>query len=77
MTDKKPNNPPAFPRPISHDATPIQQDGMTLRDYFAGQVIGTLIANNFKYSENYYPGEQRVEVAYQIADLMLKERDKA
>jgi hypothetical protein len=57
---------PAFPRPYA--------DGMSLRDYFAGQALaGTLAAEpedeafDYKYS---------AVAAYKYADAMLAEREK-
>ena len=44
-------------------------DGMTLRDYFAGQAMVTRLEN---YSESW---KELAESAYQIADAMLTERD--
>lgn len=58
---------------------------MTLRDYFAGQVINNCIMENrenapieIQYSSNqisrFY--SYRAEAAYKMADAMLKERNK-
>ena len=51
------------------------QDGMDLRDYFASQVIAGFLANN---KTDYYKNipELMVKLAYEMADLMMKEREK-
>lgn len=63
-----PNNPPAFP--ITPDLSGDYCPGMTLRDYFAGQVI----AGSFNLSQEHtkYISER----AYEIADALLAEREK-
>ena len=59
-------NPMAFPRP-GFDKPARMQDGMTLRDYFAGQVVGGLITRPT------YKGTaaEAATLAYAIADAML------
>jgi len=51
---------------IVHD-----QGGMTLRDYFAGQVIASV--------KGWHPADKRgksaATIAYEIADAMLRERE--
>lgn len=67
----KPVNPPAFPFSIE-DTRGIKYNnhtGMTLRDYFAGQVLIGLI--NVEESP-----EITSKIAYKVADGMLKEREK-
>lgn len=71
---------PAFPRPLSTFTAPddsnytaIEQEGMTLRDYFAGQALVGLVAN--RDPEDPSPGLAAVW-AYLYADAMLAERDK-
>jgi len=46
------------------------QLGMELRDYFAGQVIIGFLANN----KTDYSNRHIVELAYAMADEMMKER---
>ena len=46
--------------------------GMDLRDYFAGQVIIGFLANN----KTDYSNRHIVELAYAMADEMMKERAK-
>lgn len=77
MTDK-PENPNAFPR--TDDAWGSGEQGMTLRDYFAGQIIAGLgapvVAHGRRGGTWNYDGEAVASAAYQMADLMLKERSK-
>jgi hypothetical protein len=44
--------------------------GMTLRDWFAGQAIATVATNVTGYPE------VSAKYAYQVADAMMKEREK-
>ena len=61
------DNPPAFP---THG-----YDGMTLRDYFAGQALVGQIAACA--GETPYPSRDRAaKQAYEYADAMLKARTK-
>ena len=48
------------------------EDGMDLRDYFAGQIIIGFLAN----IKTDYSSKLIVEMAYQLADAMMKERNK-
>lgn len=48
-------------------------EGMTLRDYFAGQVIGGICASG---PSKAFSNEYLVKDAYKIADAMLAEREK-
>ena len=69
MADVK--NPPAFPRAAFSNSGAYnnsEQDGMTLLDYFAGQVLPSI-------SDCYAP-EYAAERAYNYAEAMLKERKK-
>ena len=60
----------AFP----HVSTHIARAGMTLRDYFAGQVIGELFeCSSFRGSSDH---SLAAEVAYRVADAMIAEREK-
>jgi hypothetical protein len=52
---------PAFP---SNDAHGCAYTGMTLRDYFAGQALGALIADG-------YPTSSAAKISYQAADWMI------
>ena len=46
--------------------------GMDLRDYFAGQIIVGFLANN----KTDYSSKLIVELAYELADAMMKVREK-
>ena len=60
----------AFPVAVPADWDSVQ-DGMTLRDYFAGQVLNGLFAGNNTGG----PIDALVERAYIYADAMLEVRD--
>lgn len=47
--------------------------GMSLRDYFAGQVMALCFAATFKDEED-YPAKFAASKAYQMADAMMKAR---
>ena len=68
---------PAFPRPVSHSdegGTHFGFTGMTLRDYFAGQVLSQL-AHDFCECD---PLHYKVVAfrSYELADLMIAERER-
>lgn len=72
---------PAFPRPLSSlsGETWIEaQDGMTLRDYFAGQWIAgwaaqpELVPPTGRYDQDYW--RKWAKFAYQMADAMIEAR---
>ncbi len=59
---KDPRHHPAFP--TDHH---VHAEGMTLRDWFAGQaLVGILAANNW--------GTPSADEAYKVADAMLERR---
>lgn len=65
-----PENPPAFPPAITVSAAGdvyYGYDGMTLRDWFAGQAIAACV---------HLKSRPAAERAYEIADAMLAERSK-
>jgi hypothetical protein len=75
MTDKIDDGGSAFARPMSHDgdgpradAFPAQ-DGMSLRDYFAGQALAGLLVNDTDTKI-----VDTATDAYRIADAMIKAR---
>ena len=61
-------NRPAFP---GTPATPEWREGMTLRDYFAAKVITGAFQTISAGSQS-----ELAKRAYEIADAMLKQRDK-
>ena len=58
---------PAFPYPVHND------EGMSLRDYFAGQAITGAALNRAGRSE--FMSRKTAYYAYQVADQMLAQRD--
>lgn len=77
MSEKK-NGGPAFPGEMDSQFGIQYWNGMTLRDYFAGQALGIM---NTALDQGYWsPGEnpnaEIAAAAYQIADSMLAEREK-
>lgn len=82
MTDAiKPQNPSAFPRPmteIPNGAFDDGENGMTLRDYFAAKAMQGILAGNYYNAILTNNGEDSfiVERAYELADAMLAEREK-
>jgi hypothetical protein len=73
----KPQNPPAFPRPIgsiqSHDYN-ADQEGMTLRDYFAGQALVGILANPTEGDCTSEDADFIARLCGKFADAMLAER---
>lgn len=68
-------NPQAFPYDETiryHDRqdTHRYHEGMSLRDYFAGKALAGLMGGHHKAVIG------MAEIAYQIADAMLEEREK-
>ncbi len=61
-------NPPAFPM---GDPTHGGYDGMTLRDYFAGQALAGLA-----HVDPWVGEIAKAQMAYEIADAMLTARQK-
>ena len=81
-----PENPPAFPVRIESPMGVIDiKEGMTLRDWFAGQIIPAIVAATSagQHSPIRGGGEQGNEAiekamardAYSLADAMLAERE--
>ena len=73
MADKKETGGPAFP--MHYEVTEksemvVSYDGMTLRDYFAGQVLAD---SGGDYQTDV---EAIARQAYYLADAMIKERNK-
>ena len=68
---------PAFPT-LADNGHAMNQDGMTLRDWFAGKVVQGLWANATALAQMPAGSEAAAiaSVAYEVADAMLKERSK-
>ena len=67
---------PAFPsQPLGTDGLPShsQEPGMTLRDYFAGQVLRPLV---WQDTDMRLSHEDAARDAYTFADAMLAARDR-
>ena len=73
-----PNGGPAFPVSYGPDGAPGYADGMTLRDYFAGQALAGIASRIAVYDDG--PDVEWIDVAvlhaYAYADAMLAERSK-
>jgi len=72
MTDQKPNGGSAFPVAAGKQ---LYSDGMTLRDYFAGQALAGMVAA----LANDPSSDLRAFLTadcYLIADAMLEERNQ-
>ena len=70
------NGGPAFP---STDAKGFVSDGMSLRDYFAGQALAGILADPERHGFNELHAECEffiAEDAYIVADAMLVARQK-
>ena len=67
---------PAFPSSIPYGRQQFidASTGMTLRDYFAGQALEGMLADDFNFA--YDDKGPLVNLAYSIADAMLAERSK-
>lgn len=83
MMTKKPNGGPAFPQPRpdysqAYGGANMPFGGMSLRDWFAGQVLNGLLSDSDERPENDETLEDFAESiaagAYQMADAMLKAR---
>lgn len=66
--DDKIDNPPAFPNSLG-------RDGMTLRDYFAGQAL-IPVCQAVRGIEPAVPASEVARYAYGMADAMLRARLK-
>ncbi len=69
---------PAFPLDIQGLGNSV---GMTLRDYFASQVIIGYLSGNLRRADNMDKNgtigdDEIAQTAYGLADAMLKERSK-
>ena len=69
------NGGPAFPRVrLGVGATQsVSEDGMSLRDWFAGQYVSGVTG---RQDPPYDDFESLAEMSYKVADSMLAEREK-
>jgi len=71
----------AYPYIHRHPTTGVTEldNGMTLRDWFAGMALQGLMPNTFKTPPDDYPDGSLAELwagmAYEMADAMMKERE--
>jgi len=78
----KDNGGPAFPRPLSTDKhdepcnVSGDQEGMSLRDWFAGQALAGICANPAYVTTAEGATVLVVRTAFFVADAMLAERNK-
>lgn len=70
-----PSHPFAFPVPTDAIGNHPDYQGMTLRDYFAGQALAGMCASKFSSPHGCYE-HQWATRAYEFADAMLREREK-
>lgn len=87
MENTNPSNPNAFPsmeldkaRTLDHFGVYfLKNEGMTLRDYFAAKAITAIVDSTyFNQLENDWDNQladKSAEIAYKIADAMLKQRE--
>lgn len=73
MSESKEDGGAAFPRPSSEGGgSPAwAQNGMSLRDYFAGQAVTGIMLHEVAYS---WAPDGIASRAYKIADALLKAR---
>ena len=58
-----------------------QEDGMTLRDYFAAKIVTVIVSdmysNHLYITEHEDTAQTAAIAAYKMADIMLKVRDES
>ena len=64
---------PAFPRPFS-GTTQYEQEGMSLRDYFAAKALTGMLGSRNPNTPRFHPKDDAAYV-YAVADAMLKARE--
>lgn len=67
---------PAFPQVIP-DNFKLAEPGMSLRDWFAGQVLPKALDLSILLPGTGSPAPSAAKMAYEIADAMLAEREKS
>lgn len=75
----KPPNPWAFPASGHPGKQFLEQEGMSLRDYFAaaaltGLASGNVVGNMQDVVDGYRGGQKEAKAAYELADAMLRAR---
>lgn len=81
MTNEASNYPNQINRPIPHNGGPAfptrYQDGMSLRDYFAGQALASMSHSSQDIHRDPNAFVNAASLSYKFADAMLLEREKA
>lgn len=80
IEEQKPNNPSAFPvtatKQSYHNQSPLMpESGMTLRDYFAAKAMQGCLNSSVNFPNTKQDIESLSEIAYLMADAMLKQRE--
>lgn len=77
MTNSNLTGGPAFPT-LADNGHAMNQDGMTLRDWFAGKSMQGIWSNAAALAQMPKGAEAKsiASVAYEMADAMLEERSK-
>lgn len=65
---------PAFPT-LADNGHAMNQDGMTLRDWFAGKALMGMMASRNPNSPRFHPDDDAAYV-YAVAEAMLRERSE-
>ena len=83
---KRDDSPPAFPRPCSEDrkngdqpdgnSTIAESDGMTLRQWYAGQALAGILAAHAEEGVNLPSDKEAASMSFQYADAMIEESRK-
>jgi hypothetical protein len=66
---------PAFPGLHPSAECRFQEEGMTLRDYFAAKAMQGILAGNFPVTKTINADQLVAKSAYIMADAMLKARE--
>ncbi len=78
MSDQQPYNEPAFPASGHPGMQYVAQAGMSMRDYFAAQILPQVMREYFDANKPCFGADhfyQNVPAhAYRLADAMLRER---
>ena len=74
MTDK--TGGAAFPASGHPDMQFVAQEGMTLRDYFAAKAMEGILVNAERNEFSFGKVDEIASKAYELADAMLRAREK-
>jgi hypothetical protein len=81
MTDREKidDGGPAFAAGAANESTGWTQEGMSLRDWFAGQAVQAAITGHFSHygHENYWAPKDIADYAYEVADAMIARKGGA